>query len=354
MIIRLYFIMRLPFVLVLKAVFGIRQPAPADIGRILVIRLDRIGDFVTSLPVIDNLKAAYPRARLDVLVRPQIKGLAKLCKNIDGITEYGGFFSAVSKVRKERYDLAIDLLYDYKIMPAILAFLSGAPVRAGFAWGFRELLFNRAVKQEDTAGKSMTAVHLEVLKLLDVQARVTAAHIDIEKKKPGGQLVIGIHPAGHFPSQAWDKDRFAAVARWAVQQYHAMIYVFAGPGEKETVSYIVSAAGDKDVHAVFPDIEGLVRLIAQCDLVLCNNSGPLHVAAALDIPTVSTMGPTDPVLWRPESPRAVVINKHCSCSPCSRAVCRPHECMKSISVEEFEKAVHVQIHRIQEKNRTVA
>ncbi|HNQ51260.1 MAG TPA: glycosyltransferase family 9 protein [Candidatus Omnitrophota bacterium] len=346
-ILQLYCILRLPVVLLIKLLFFSRNKPSGNIDRIVVIRLDRIGDFVTSLPVIDNLKTAYPRARLDVLVRPQLKGLAGLCRNIDGVVEYDGFFNAAAKLRKAHYDLAIDLLYDYTLMPAVLAYMSAAPVRAGFAWGFRELFFTRIVRKEQTPGKSMTAVHLEVLKSLGVTAVVTAPRIDQEKKKPGAKLVAGIHPGGHFPSQIWEKEKFAAVAQWLLQKYKARVFVFGGPDEKELVSFIVSAAqGGAEVEAVFPDTAGLVQLIAQCDLVLCNNSGPLHVAEALGIPTVSTMGPTDPVLWKPQGEDSIVIRKQLACSPCSRAVCKSHECMSLINVEEIENALRVQIQKI--------
>lgn len=347
----LYFLLRLPAIVLIRALFCFVRKPGAPIGKILVIRLDRIGDFVTSLPVIDSLKAAYPHARLEVLVRPHMTGLARLCKSIDGVIEYRGFACACAQIRKARYDLAIDLLYDYKLLPALLALVSAAPLRAGFAWGYRELFLNRVVRQKDLQGRNMIAVHLEILRALGVQAQVTVPRIAIEKKKPGGQIVLGIHPGGHFPSQSWHKDRFAAVAQWAVERHHARVYVFAGPVEKELVSHIVKAANKKDVQAMFPDTEGLVRLIAQCDMLLCNNSGPLHVATALDVPTVSTMGPTDPLLWMPQSPEAIVISKHLPCSPCGRAVCAGHECMDSITVEEVEKAIEMQIHRLREKQR---
>ncbi|HOU36488.1 MAG TPA: glycosyltransferase family 9 protein [Candidatus Omnitrophota bacterium] len=350
-IVALYFFLRLPAIVLIRMLFCFDRRPGSQIGKILVIRLDRIGDFVTSLPVIDNLKAAYPNAGLDVLVRPYMRGLARLCNNIDGVIEYRGFARASAHIRKARYDLVIDLLYDYKLLPALLAFLSAAPLRAGFAWGYRELFFNRAVRQKDLQGKNMIAVHLEILKPLGIQAQVTVPRIRIDKKKPGGQLVLGIHPGGHFPSQCWHKDRFSAVAQWAVERHHARVYVFAGPDEKELVSYIVNAANHKDVRAVFPDTEGLVRLISQCDILLCNNSGPLHVATALEVPTVSTMGPTDPLLWMPQSPEAIAISKHLLCSPCGRAVCAGHACMDSITVEEVEKAVEVQIHRLRQKQR---
>jgi len=344
-----YFLLRLPVVVIIKLLFFISRPEPERVEKILIIRLDRIGDFVASLPVIDNLKLSYPGAVIHVLIRPHMRGLAGFIKNIDAVLEYDNFLGVVSKLRKERYDLVIDLLYDYKLKTGILAFLSSAPVRLGYAWGFRELLFNRVVKAGDTKNKSMVAVHLEALKTLGVPVRVLVPRIEVEKRRSGGQIVIGIHPGGHYPSQSWGNDNFAALARRMLELYKAKIYIFAGPDEKDIVSYIVSRVGDKNVQAFSPDTQGLVSLIAGCDLLICNNSGPLHVAAAEGVPTVSTMGPTDPVLWWPQGENNIVIRKSLKCSPCGRACCPGHECMNSISVEEMEKAVSSQIRAIKER-----
>ena len=92
------------------------------------------------------------------------------------------------------------------------------------------------------------------------------------------------------------------------------------------------------VTAVFPSMKDLAYLLSTCDLLICNNSGPLHLAAALGVPTVSMMGPTDPVLWRPNGDNQIVVRKDAGCGPCSLGRCGTRRCMDLITVEEvFDK-----------------
>ncbi len=98
---------------------------------------------------------------------------------------------------------------------------------------------------------------------------------------------------------------------------------------------------NKPVLAVGLTLDKLAGLIAVLRIMAANNSGPLHIAAALGVSTVSTMGPTAPEFWQPQGKNHVVIRRDLPCSPCDRAFCRGHECLESISVEEMEQAVKV-------------
>lgn len=351
-ILAVYFLLRLPAVVLIR-VLSILQCGPSvrtgGVGKILIIRLDRIGDFVASLPVMDNLKLFYKDAQLHVLVMPYIKGLAGRVGSIDSVLEYRGFLRAVSDIRRNRYDLVIDLLLDYKLKTAILAALSCAPVRFGFGWGYRELLFNRVAGASDLRERSMVAAHLEALNVLGVPVKVNVPRIESAGPERNGRLAFGIHPGGHYPSQCWDKEKFADLAGRLLNRYDCSICVFAGPNEKDIVSYIVTAAANDNIRAVFPDTGELVGLIAGFDVLICNNSGPLHIAAAESVATVSTMGPTDPVLWWPQGGNNIVIRKNLDCSPCGRPFCQSHECMDSIDVEEVENAVIRQVNALKRK-----
>ena len=94
-----------------------------------------------------------------------------------------------------------------------------------------------------------------------------------------------------------------------------------------------------------------MALMSRCDLFIGNNSGPLHIASALKVRTVSMVGPTVTPLWLPTGKHDAVINKGLSCSPCNRAVCRDHECLESITVDEVFEAVESQIIDIGSKRK---
>jgi lipopolysaccharide heptosyltransferase II len=335
----IYFLLRLPLCFAVRFLFALRKKKSSAISKILLIRLDRLGDFVTSLPVIDNLALAYPEAEIHILVRPYLKELAGMIKNIDKVIVYDDFFRAARQLRREHFDLAVDLLFDYKLKTALLAFLSAAPIRLGFAWGFREVLFSDSVKAQDVSGQSMVAVNLALLGQLDVPIRVSIPKIDITAKEKSGRALIVLHPGGNFASQRWNKDNFVSLAKKLLQKYLCNVLVIGGSGEQPLVNYIVSQSNDGRIKAVFLRLDELTGLLAGCDILICNNSGPLHLAAALGIPTVSMMGPTDPVLWQPQGERNIVIRKEFFCSPCSKAMCRTHQCMNLITVDEVLEKV---------------
>jgi ADP-heptose:LPS heptosyltransferase len=93
-------------------------------------------------------------------------------------------------------------------------------------------------------------------------------------------------------------------------------------------------------------LDKVAALIALLKLFIANNSGPLHIACALNVPTVSTMGPTNPFLWWPQGKNHIVVKKEMDCSPCNKPKCTKHACMRSISPEEMMEAVDSQITRI--------
>jgi ADP-heptose:LPS heptosyltransferase len=177
-----------------------------------------------------------------------------------------------------------------------------------------------------------------VLVLTD-SAREFSGQFCREKGIRDGEVVIGIAPGAKFPSQRWKEESFALLADRIAAKFHARIVIIASAQEEVIVNKVVSFMKNKPVAAVGVPLDKLAGVISRFRLLVANNSGPLHMAAALGVATVSTMGPTVPDVWRPRGDRHLVIRKGLACSPCNRAFCRTHECMEGISVEEMEKAV---------------
>jgi heptosyltransferase-2 len=346
----IYFILRVPLLFLVKLALPARMKKPEAIIRILVIRLDRIGDFVTSLALIKNLAVAFPGAKVDVLVRPYLADLARLDRHIDHVLVYEGFSRTARRLKANRYDIVIDPLFDYTVKTALFSLASGAPTRAGFAWGFREVLFTHAVSRAATRGKKMADVHLELLKALEIPVRFTIPDLEVPRHTSEGLLVVSVHPGGFYPAQHWPRDNFVAVIQSIIKKHKAVVRVIACAHEKDLADYIVTQVNSPSAEAVFPGTTAeLVSVLAASDVVLCNNSGPLHIAAALGVPTVSTMGPTDPVLWQPAGEKNIVIRKDLTCSPCSKAVCSHHRCLASITPEDVFQAVEDAITRFVKK-----
>jgi len=333
-----YFLLRLPILFVMRLVVPSRGFA-STINRILLIRPDRLGDFVLSLPVAENLRLHYPEAQIDILVRPALAGLARMIPAFSNVLISDNSLSAIAVIRRTPYDLVIDMLCDYTIDSAFLTLVSGAGLRIGFKGWFRELFFSHSIPASQVAGKHMTDLSLELLKPLGVSAKITIPKISLAKDDPR-EMIIGIHPSGNYPSQRWPKERFAELAKRMLDKYpRATILVFGTPKEKKIVNFVVAQAGGNRIKAVFPESSALANLINNCRLLVCNNSGPLHLAQALGVPTVSTMGPTDPVRWWPKGENSIILRGTVSCLACGRGFCWPHRCMDEVGVEDMEKAV---------------
>ena len=305
---KLYFLMRAPLIFLLKAVLRPRKPAVSGVAKILVIRIDRLGDFVLSLPVIDNLRLQYPQARIDVLVKPALREFAGLIKHVSGVSVLDSMISTMRALRNEQYDLAIDLLCDWRMKSAVLAAATGAPVSIGFKGGWRELFFSSSVDPARGA-QDMVSLHLGLLEALGIPVKVREPLIDRPRERQAEPIMIAIHPGGYFSSQRWSPGRFSELARMILSAYRAELVVIGGPADRVIVSDIVSAIEDPEVKAVYPAMKEFVPLLSGCSLLICNNSGPLHLASALGVPTVSMMGPTDPARFWPRGELAVVIRK---------------------------------------------
>ncbi|MBP7055767.1 MAG: glycosyltransferase family 9 protein [Candidatus Omnitrophica bacterium] len=336
---KVYFLLRLPLIYLTLLCFGKRGvKKDAAASRILLLRLDRLGDLVLTIPVLDNLKFSYPDARITVMVRPNLEYMAKLIGSIDEVSVYRDFFSAVKLLKEARFDLVIDMFTDYRLLPAVLAFLSGAPKRIGFSGGYRELLFTDVVAKDRT-GRSMVDINLDIVRRLGIPVKVEIPRMVLRgPQKISTKNFIAIHPGAFYPSQRWGADRFADIAGMLRDRYDVDVVILGGPGEERLVEEILKKAHLDRTEGVFPEAGQLASVIGSSRLLICNNSGPLHLAAALGIPTVSIMGPTDPDLWWPQGENQIVIRKDLKCSPCSRGYCKSHTCMESVTAEEvFEK-----------------
>ena len=261
--------------------------------------------------------------------------------------------------------MAIDLLMDYPIKPAIITLFSRAKFRAGFDTGGKGRFFDLALKP-GAAGRDVASYMLDLVRAIaralgldSSSVKGSAPEIALsdadrdfaqtflaDNNLPESGLLIGIHPGGRFPSQRWMPERFGEVAMNIIKEYNAGIIVVGDSSETGIIGKITASVGTRAVVAAGLPLNSLAALIERMDLLICNNSGPWHIARALNVPTVSTMGPTDYSLWRPVGGEHIVVRKELPCAPCDLAVCRAHDCMKMISVDDMMKAVRIQMEKI--------
>jgi ADP-heptose:LPS heptosyltransferase len=161
------------------------------------------------------------------------------------------------------------------------------------------------------------------------------------------ELLVGIHPGGHYWTQRWPPERFARLSDAITEEYKAKAVLITGPGEGPLAGEVLSKMSRPPLVFSGRPTGHLIALIWRCDLLICNNSGPLHIAAALGTPTVSMMGPTIPERWWPRGEGHIVIRKDLPCMPCNEGRCPigTHDCMRLITVQDVIDAVESQLSR---------
>ncbi|MCE2416274.1 lipopolysaccharide heptosyltransferase II [Candidatus Poribacteria bacterium] len=326
-----------------------------NINKILVIRVDGIGDLLNSTPAISLLRENYPSAEITVLARPLNAPVLIGNPDVDRILvfdrdgKHRGFlaqFQFYSELRRERYQLVVAM--QTAMWSHLIAFLSGAPYRLGryqkrfkstltHAWRGKypkgethEVDRNLELVQFICNGEGQRKLifHLSPDEIAAAKARLTCLGIG------GEPFLIGIHPGGSSFDKRWPEKRYAELADRVAHHYNAAILLLRGPGEEALTDNIQQAMHSPAITHAPETIRELGALLSCCDLVVCNDSGPMHLAAALGVPTVAIFGPTDHVAWHPLSENASIVRRDMPCWPCSAHKCKiGWECTKKLPVE---------------------
>jgi len=347
----------------LKALREVTVLPQDDIKTILFLRYDRIGDMVLSTAAFKALRKAYPQAKITILASQRNHEILKHNPHVDETLIYKGIFWFFREIRPKGYDLVIDPFVTYELKQAFMTNLAGGKYRIGFEEAGREIFFNLRGPVASTP-KQMVEYLLDLVELLggkregcEPEVFLSDKELQWASKALGSKgininmLTIAIHPGAYYPSQRWSAQRFGELARLILDRYKTQVIILGSGNEKDLVNKVKEIAG-KEVR----DFSGLrlrefMALLSRCHLLICNNSGPLHIASALKVSTVSMIGPTVTPLWLPSGRYDLVINKRLSCSPCNRAVCKGHECMESITVDEVFEAVQSQLIDIRSKRK---
>ena len=312
-------------------------PSPARVSRILVIRCDRLGDMALTTPALQDLKSHFRRAEITVLAPPAPLALLEAHPAVDRRVPLIDRRLPADLVG--RFDLVIDFTPDENLRGALLARATRAPLRAGFRSFGRQACFSLRGPKADPhrhvvdlnrdliaslgiePGDRRPALHVTPEEHGDAQARLAALGAAAPR--------VLVHPGGHYPSQRWPAERFAELVSGLTGRIGAACIVVAGPDEQDLVERICAATPD----ALSPgplSVREMMAVLSACDLFVGNNSGPLHIASALGLPTVSVMGPTDPLRFAPRGPADRVVRRDLPCSPCHRGRCWHHTCLRSI------------------------
>ncbi len=318
--------------------------------KILVRAPNWIGDAVMATPALFALRRRFPDTEIALLAKPPIAALFEADPNVDRCVVYerpgrheglGGFFRLVLALRKMRFQLAI--LFQNAFEAALIAVAAGIPQRVGYDRDGRGFLLthpcaNTRQHQRDAYLRLVETVGC------DVATPPPALTVTAKERESAGalhgvtedDLWVGINPGAAYGSaKRWPPDRFAAVADEMVRRFGVRIAILGSLAEREiaeTVRRQMKAPATQ--LAGRTTVREMMAILSRCRLLVTNDSGPMHVAAALGVPVVAVFGPTDPTATSPGGKGNRIVQWPVECSPCTHRVCPiDHRCMERITVE---------------------
>lgn len=318
------------------------------VKKILIIRLDRIGDVILSTPAVRAVRGTFPEAEIHLLVKDYTKDLVVNNPNINRLLIFKK--DALSK----NYDLAIAL--HPGITQNYLTFTSGAKYRVGYTgWGGAFFLTHMLKDDRSTRIRHEVESALEVVgvvggktedKKLDISITEEGEKFAVdyfrENNLSSNQLVVAIHPGARQEYIKWNKEGFAEVADRLIKFKNVKVILTGSNKEEQLVKKTASLMAEKPMCAVGLRLTQLISLLKKCSLFIGNSTGPMHIAAALDIPVVAIFGAIHPLdsyqEWRPWSEKHIVVSKNLNCPQCHPTDCRTFECLEMISADDVVKA----------------
>lgn len=348
-----------------------RQLSPFLCIKKILIRIPNwLGDAVMATGVIEQVHERWPGASIDLLGPPGIIQLLESNPHIkhgfgwkaQGLSKYLPTHPMIQRLRSEKYDLGIILTNSFST--AWQMRLIAPQVRLGFASEGRSfLLTHPSPFPEKRATQHLVITYQKLLKCIDSQAdalpiyppKLYVPPENLQKAKQWmkerftTQCVVGLNPsAAYGPAKQWPITRFKELAKRLVEEGIGVI-IFGEPSARDLGATI--AEGLEDSNLCFDicgktNMKEFVALMACCDALVTNDSGPMHLAAALSKPLVAIFGSTDDTITGPYG-CGHVIHKHVECSPCFKRVCPiDFRCMMRIEVDEVHHALKQELHKV--------
>ena len=338
----------------------------SGVRRILVRATNWVGDSVMSVPALEVVRENFPSSSITVLARPWVVPLFKNHPAVDEILSYRkgkgllAYFRELMQtaqlIRNNRYDLAI--LFQNAFEAAFLAYLGGIPYRVGYGGDGRGfLLTHGVVRTEEVLKNHQVEYYLNLLKAMgwDGPRRVPHLYVapeDMEKARNllhargiiEGDFVIGLSPGALFgDAKRWPADRFAKIGDWAAERWSARVLVLGSGNEADICEVLCGSMAREPYNFCGQTSLGVaIGLVRQCNFFVTNDSGLMHIAAALGVPTLAIFGSTDPIATGPRGPKTRIVRHEIECAPCLKPECpTDFRCMLSIEPEEVWEEMEI-------------
>ena len=337
--------------------------------KVLIRATNWVGDAIMALPALRAVRGRYPEAEISVVARPYVADIYRDQEICDRLVAYdprglhkgiAGRERLAKELSAENFDVA--LLLQNAFDAAWLAWRAGARERIGYARDGRSMLLTKAVPVPRTGE---TPAHeqfyyLELLrraglvdnprgeKFISLSVKAEAKRQAAERLtacgvRPGAARVAIGAGASYGSAKCWPPERFAHVANQLAQQFDAQVLLFGTATETPVASAIAAGMNRPPIDLTGKTaIADLPALLSQCHLFIGNDSGAMHVAAAVGLPVVAVFGPTDPGGTAPVTPRCTIVQEKPYCNPCFLRRCpTDHRCMTRVSPDAVAAAARL-------------
>lgn len=333
--------------------------------KILIVRMDRIGDVVLSTPAIKAVRDAYPDSHIAVLVRPYAREVVDGNPCIDEVITYDklgrekslfGKIRFIAGLKNKKFDLAIIL--HPKNSSHILAYLAGIPERLGYDKKSGVFLTKKIPHTKQYGLRHEIDYALDLLRYIGIEPSDKSLYMPVNKLseekikdlfyKNGisqNDPVIAVHPAASCRSRRWVLERFAKASDTLAEKYGARIVIISGPGEDKVMgdrAAELMKSGPLNL-AGKTSVSDLASVLRRSSLLISNDSGPVHISCAVDTPVIAIFGRKDrglsPERWAPVGGKDIALRKDAGCEICLAHNCkRGFKCLGLISVEDVLRA----------------
>jgi heptosyltransferase III len=333
-----------------------------QINRVLIVRTDRIGDVILTLPMISALHSSFPSASLAILLQSYTKNLAEGQDGLSSIIvedsqgKKKNFFSLLTELRTYKFDAAFAVYPRFRI--ALLLRLAGIPLRIGTAFRWYSFLFNRKVyEHRKTVEKHEAEYNLSMLKELGckVPGKIEPMLVITQKEKEKAasirahlgleysDRVVLLHPGSGGSAREWKPENFASLASMIARKKFR-VFITGTESERDLIDHIVRLSQG----AARPFISSLSlkeygAFIQTASVFAANSTGPLHIASAVGTPVVGFYPPVKVMSakrWGPLGEKKIIFTPDPAlCSQCAGGPCRGNACMDQITVEQAAEAV---------------
>jgi len=339
------------------------------VQRILVRGPNWLGDAVMCEPALRSLKRLFPQASITLLVKPSVAGLFEQHPSVDRLMLYedtrrhaglSGKWRLAGELRRGGFDLAV--LFQNAFEAALLTAVAGIPRRYGYATDGRTVLLSEPVaKPARLKAVHQVEYYWDMLKPLGLTGEPVSPELVVspdeedavaERLKQGGittqDVLIGVNPGSTYGgAKRWFPERFADTAERLCRRLNesgrgAAVVLLGAKGEEPLGRAIAShLTAPTAVLSGSTTIRELMAATKRCALLVTNDTGPMHIAAAFGVPVVAIFGPTD---WRTTSPFGVthaLVRHPVECAPCMLRECPiDHRCMAGVTVQDVYAAAN--------------